>query len=289
MQFPGIRIGVCLVEQMPFLPAAYKSPIYKGFKEFSCVSGPCMLGKSPAFKGKTDSFQRLSPPYPPQGFSMIFRRTNDLSTSGNKPTTNNTPVTRREPEVNSRGVSVTPSTPTQATPLSPIAMAQQARRTGNTPSPANSFNRNNEQLRKLTVGRDISLNGEITTCDHLIVEGNVTATIKGGQVLEISETGTYSGLVDIEQADIAGTFDGELTVRGKLTLRPTAVVTGLIRYGRLQVDSGAILNGQLGALPPAATETATNEVHSQNRPTDNSGNFNLSSVNDQPGFLKASA
>jgi cytoskeletal protein CcmA (bactofilin family) len=211
---------------------------------------------------------------------MIFRRTNDISpaksgASASRPVTT---APRREPEVTTR--------PSTMTPVSPIAMAQQARRTTGTTPAANTYNRTTEQLRKLTVGRDISLNGEITTCDHLIVEGNVTATIKGGQILEIMETGTYSGLVDIEQADIAGTFDGELTVRGKLTLRPTAIVTGLIRYGRLQVDAGAVLNGQLGALPPATETTGETTQHQTNEaPTYNT----LASINDQPGFLKASA
>jgi cytoskeletal protein CcmA (bactofilin family) len=220
---------------------------------------------------------------------MIFRRTNDISpakagttNSGTRPApTVNNAASRREPEVSSR--------PSTMTPVSPIAMAQQARRTttttpGNTM--ANNYNRTTEQLRKLTVGRDITLNGEITTCDHLIVEGNVTATIKAGQILEIMESGTYSGLVDIDQADIAGTFDGELTVRGKLTLRPTAVVTGLIRYGRLQVDAGAVLNGQLGALPPA-NEATTETTSTQT--TDNQNYNTLASINDQPGFLKVSA
>jgi cytoskeletal protein CcmA (bactofilin family) len=221
-----------------------------------------------------------------KGFAMIFRRTNDAP-AAKTPTT----ATRREPEVTNRPTAITPTNnpAQQMTPLSPIAMAQQARRGGNAPSPANGFNRATEQLRKLTVGRDISLNGEITTCDHLIVEGNVTATIKGGQVLEIMETGTYSGLVDIEQADIAGVFDGELTVRGKLTLRPTATVTGMIHYGRLQVDAGAVLNGQLGALPPVAAETTAANTAETTATTPNPQTNRLASINDQPGFLKASA
>lgn len=239
---------------------------------------------------------------------MIFRRTNDLSTSKNTAnrTTNSgttaTPATRREPEINRPSTGFTPagtnpSSNSQAT--TPLTMTQQTpglnRRT-QTPA-TTGFNRP-EQMRKLTVGRDISLNGEITTCDHLIVEGNVVATIKGGQVLEISETGTFSGLVDIEQADVAGIFDGELTVRGKLILRPSAVVTGLIRYGRLQVDAGATLNGQISALPASAeespmqtssqTQTVAQSTSQQSTMTSTSYN-SLASVNDQPGFLKASA
>lgn len=190
-------------------------------------------------------------------------------------------------------------------PLSPLAMAQ-SRRNTNT-SPAASFRQ--DQLRKLTVGRDISLNGEITTCDHLIVEGNVTATIKGGQILEIADCGSFNGVVDIEQADIAGAFEGDLTVRGKLILRSTAIVAGTLLYGTLQVEAGATLNGQIGVLPPEAalapvempratakTETKTETAETKTAKTDgktegktDANLYNLGSINDQPGFLKASA
>lgn len=240
---------------------------------------------------------------------MIFRRSNDLPASKATPSSRTgTNTSRREPEITPRagnGPSASqvtaPLTLSQSTPLN-NTMARRG-----PASPAASFSRT-EQLRKLTVGRDISLNGEITTCDHLIVEGNVAATIKGGQVLEISETGTFSGLVDIEEADIAGVFDGELTVRGKLILRPSAVVTGLVHYGRLQVDAGATLNGQINALPAQnptqgngiptqnhgqtptgqTTPTATNPI-STNPATSYGSGSSLASVNDQPGFLKASA
>lgn len=229
---------------------------------------------------------------------MIFRRSSDTPVTQNKTSMNSanrtsTAPTRREPEIR------TPMTATQ--PVSPISVAQ-SRRTPSTP--ANNFQRG-EQLRKLTVGRDISLNGEITTCDHLVVEGNVTATIKGGQILEISESGSFSGYVDIQQADIAGRFDGDLTVRDKLIIRPGAYVTGTIQYGRLQVDTGATLNGQIACLPPVAAAAPNAPSSSSSThdvvPTDsmtNSMNYNatnapratgLSSLGNEAGFLKASA
>lgn len=242
---------------------------------------------------------------------MIFRRSNELSSSKNGLTAarNTANTARREPEIANRSTAAGYAAPGTSAPISPVAGQTMTPQTPQNPmslTPSSSLNRRpqgapsatgfnrTEQLRKLTVGRDISLNGEITTCDHLIVEGNVAATIKGGQVLEISETGTFSGLVDIEQADIAGVFDGELTVRGKLILRPTAVVTGLVRYGRLQVDAGATLNGQIGMLPEQATQQEQSPIQMPQQaptqqPTNQYNNGPLASINDQPGFLKASA
>ncbi len=222
---------------------------------------------------------------------MIFRRSNDINTSKNimnNQRSTNTATTRTEPELTSRAQYATPTAPsanTASQPLSPIAMAQ-ARRNPNATTSA-GFNRP-EQTRKLTVGRDISLNGEIGACDHLTVEGNVTATIKGGQVLEIAESGTFNGIVDIEQADIAGKFEGTLTVRDKLVIRSSAIVTGTINYGRLQVDTGATVIGTISTLAPVATATTTEQTAPSLQKTEQSV-YNLSSINDQPGFLKASA
>ena len=177
---------------------------------------------------------------------MIFRRSPEPAPAPRK-LQSQTP-TRREPSVAPRsvpnGAVMTHNTPPQA-PVSPITVAQNRRTQNQTPA---GHYTGKDQLRKLTVGRDISLNGEIETCDHLIVEGTVRATIKGGKILEIAETGSFTGVVDIESADIAGRFDGDLIVRGKLIVRPTAVVTGSLYYARLQVDTGATINAQLGTL-----------------------------------------
>lgn len=218
---------------------------------------------------------------------MIFRRTNDITPNKNVMSSNQRSTGNTAPRLETPAYPAAPTPNTNVTqPLSPIAMAQSRRTTNAQPA---GFNRQ-EQLRKLTVGRDISLNGEITTCDHLIVEGNIVATIKDGQVLEISETGTFSGLVEIETADIAGRFDGNLTVRGKLVIRATAVVTGSIQYGRLQIDTGAILDGQIKPLPEAVQQALPEQpLFQQQTQKQDNGVYSLASVNDQPGFLKASA
>lgn len=53
----------------------------------------------------------------------------------------------------------------------------------------------------------------------LIVEGTVEAALKGASSLEIAETGMFYGTVEISEATIAGKFEGDLTVNGRLTVR----------------------------------------------------------------------
>ena len=104
---------------------------------------------------------------------------------------------------------------------------------------------------KLTVGPNIKLKGvEITDCDTLVVEGRVEATIDS-RVIQISEKGAFIGSAEFDIAEIRGEFDGDLTVRQKLVVYASGRVTGKVRYGRLVIEEGGQLSGdvQLASAP----------------------------------------
>lgn len=98
---------------------------------------------------------------------------------------------------------------------------------------------------KLTVGPNIKLKGvEITDCDTLVVEGTVEATMDS-RVIQISEHGAFRGSAEIDIAEIHGEFNGTLTVRQKLVIYSTGKVNGKIRYGKLVVEEGGQLAGEI--------------------------------------------
>lgn len=98
---------------------------------------------------------------------------------------------------------------------------------------------------KLTVGPNIKLKGvEITDCDTLVVEGTVEATMNS-RVIQIAEQGAFKGSAEIDIAEIRGQFDGNLTVRQKLVIYSTGKVTGTIRYGKLVVEEGGQISGDI--------------------------------------------
>lgn len=111
---------------------------------------------------------------------------------------------------------------------------------------------------KLTVGPNIKLKGvEITDCDTLVVEGSVEATMDS-RVIQISERGAFKGSAEIDVAEIRGLFDGTLTVRQKLVIYSTGRVTGKVRYGKVVIEEGGQLSGEIeagtGAKPAAAVQ-----------------------------------
>ena len=105
---------------------------------------------------------------------------------------------------------------------------------------------------KLVVGPDIKMKGvEITDCDTLVVEGRVEATLDS-RVLEIAEHGVFQGTIAVDQAEIRGRFEGEITVRKMLVIQGTGKVSGKIRYARIKVEEGAELSGDLAVMDKSA-------------------------------------
>lgn len=110
--------------------------------------------------------------------------------------------------------------------------------------------------RKLTIGQGITMSGEIENCDQLLVEGTVEATLNGAKLLDIAESGIFYGSVDIEEAVIAGRFEGDLTVDGRVTIEATGTVIGTITYRELTVEAGATIEGKISSFASAGTKTA---------------------------------
>ncbi len=105
------------------------------------------------------------------------------------------------------------------------------------------------ESKKLIVGREIKLNGEITSCEHLVVEGSVEAMLADGKVVDIAETGTFRGSVECETAQIRGRFDGDLTCNERLVVHSTGRVVGKVRYRQLEVERGGEISGDMQTIP----------------------------------------
>lgn len=96
----------------------------------------------------------------------------------------------------------------------------------------------------LIVGADISLSGEIAACDRLVVEGTVQVKLNRTRAIEIAESGRFTnGSAEVEEAEIGGVYEGDLTVRNRLLIRSTGRVSGNVRYGELELERGGRLSG----------------------------------------------
>jgi len=99
--------------------------------------------------------------------------------------------------------------------------------------------------RVLTVGPDIQMKGEITTCDRVVIEGMVDATMKDVHTVELAQSGSLKGTAEVEDAEISGIFEGDLVVRGRLIIYSTGVIRGNVTYGEIEIERGGQIAGNI--------------------------------------------
>jgi cytoskeletal protein CcmA (bactofilin family) len=97
-----------------------------------------------------------------------------------------------------------------------------------------------------------------------VVEGAVEATMDS-RVIQIAESGSFTGSAEIDIAEIRGTFSGTLTVRQKLMIYSTGKVKGKIRYGKVVIEEGGQLSGEIefGAASNQSKAPVTSQPSSQ--------------------------
>jgi cytoskeletal protein CcmA (bactofilin family) len=149
----------------------------------------------------------------------------------------------------------TTQTTTTAAPA-PAANAAPAPSEMPTSSSSRAETRTDERKEaKLVVGPQIKIKGvEISDCDTLVVEGRIEATLDS-RVLEITEHGVFQGTIAVDNAEVHGRFEGELTVRKQLIIHATGKVSGKIRYAKIKVEEGAELAGEMQMLEKAVAVT----------------------------------
>ncbi|MCB9283753.1 MAG: polymer-forming cytoskeletal protein [Lewinellaceae bacterium] len=105
-----------------------------------------------------------------------------------------------------------------------------------TPGTSHSFN----NLVQGTV-----VEGDIQSKSDIRIDGQIKGSLKCEAKVIVGPTGGIEGEVTCKSAVVEGRFQGTLVVEDLLTIKETANVNGHIRYGKLVVQPGAVLVGDL--------------------------------------------
>jgi len=103
----------------------------------------------------------------------------------------------------------------------------------------------------LTLGPGVTLTGTVSVPGRAVIHGTMEGALTARDVL-VGPEGRVSGTLEADIVELQGEGPTALTARTALVVRATGRVTGTVRYGRLEVEPGGVLQGDLAPLASPA-------------------------------------
>lgn len=114
------------------------------------------------------------------------------------------------------------------------------------------------------IEKNTKIKGDIISEADFRIDGKLDGNVKTSGKVVIGKDGYIHGKVECVNADIEGSFNGELQVSDLLSLKNTAVIEGTVIVSKLSVEPGATFNascsmkgkGGLGSSASSASASA---------------------------------
>lgn len=115
------------------------------------------------------------------------------------------------------------------------------------------------------IEKNTKIKGDIVSEADFRIDGKLDGNVKTSGKVVIGKDGYIHGKVECVNADIEGSFNGELLVSDLLSLKSSAVIEGTVEVSKLAVEPGATFN---------ATCSMKGKSGSMNRNTTSSSSSN---------------
>jgi cytoskeletal protein CcmA (bactofilin family) len=109
------------------------------------------------------------------------------------------------------------------------------------------------------IGKSISLKGDLSGNEDLVVEGHVEGRIDlPSNQLTIGANGSVSAEVHAKTVVVVGKVTGNVTATERIEIQATGLVNGDVCAPRLVVAEGAVVNGsiEMGNKKPASAPSS---------------------------------
>ena len=100
----------------------------------------------------------------------------------------------------------------------------------------------------------VKLEGKLEATGTFRIDSAMKGTLSSDDTLVLGEHATVEGDIHGNFVVIAGRFDGVIHARGRVEIKPNAIVTGEVHSPCLVIEPGAIFDGHCHMLAP--TEAA---------------------------------
>lgn len=93
------------------------------------------------------------------------------------------------------------------------------------------------------IGPEVLVSGDLTTDAQLHIDGRIDGNVRCIQLVQ-GTAGTIAGNIHADEARIAGTVEGLVSVR-TLFVEASARIMGDVAYETISIDAGALIEGRL--------------------------------------------
>ena len=122
------------------------------------------------------------------------------------------------------------------------------------------------------IEKNTKIKGEIVSEADFRIDGKLDGNVKTSGKVVIGKDGYIKGKVECVNADIEGSFNGELLVSDLLSLKSSAVIEGTVSVTKLAVEPGATFNAACnmkgkGSSSSSSTGSASSSSSSSSSPS----------------------
>jgi cytoskeletal protein CcmA (bactofilin family) len=93
------------------------------------------------------------------------------------------------------------------------------------------------------IGRGTVIEGIVRTSGRIQIDGQIDGTLEVDGHVSVGPNGRVTGEVVADDLVVGGRVEGRVTARKHLHVASSGSVRGEVRYGTLQVDRGAVMDG----------------------------------------------
>ncbi len=118
------------------------------------------------------------------------------------------------------------------------------------------------------IEKNTRIKGDIVSEADFRIDGKLDGNVKTSGKVVIGKDGYIKGKVECVNADIEGSFNGELLVSDLLSLKSSAVIEGTVSVSKLAVEPGAAFNascsmkGKSGSLSSSSSPSSSSSSSS---------------------------
>lgn len=122
---------------------------------------------------------------------------------------------------------------------------QNNEKSGQTKSVSSSNTKSSSSNSACVIVKGTVIEGKFYSKSDTRLDGTINGEVKCDARLIMGPEAKIDGNVESEGATITGLFTGDLSVKGLLSLGSTAKITGNIKAGKIEIEEGAVLNGDI--------------------------------------------